>query len=204
MQHSALGVQESNASHTPVSDSGVSEDEVFQHKRRAVKMDVSLFSESTLDMDLSSAVSSVTREADTSSQNENLRKQTKKIASGVGHATIEIITGLITLLFILCLLTAGLVRDNYTSLVYLVTFFMTIAFPSHYPYFFQLPVYRLLMLTPRFLFSILVTVFSLMFLITFVTLQIVFKYGDRAFFTPTAEQILRDFGFVWYVYYSLN
>jgi uncharacterized membrane protein len=181
-----------------ISDNSTGLEENATRKRTGIRMDSSILTDSSFnefDMDLSSAVS--TTKADTSQNVQNLKKETQKIASGVGHATIEIITGLITAVYILCLLCAAVVRSDYTSLVYMAIFFLTVAFPSHYPYFFQLPVYRLLMWTPRFLFSILSTLYSLIFLITFFSLQIVFKYGDKSFLTPTVEQILKDFGFVW-------
>lgn len=200
MQTDSTGSAPSNVSSNQTLTEGIlAENALYLSQLISTGTNSNLYSESTLntplDADLSSAASTA-KDAETT-QNENFKQQTKKIATGVGHAVIEIITGSITVLFIACLLIAGMLRSNYTSLIYLTTFFATIAFPSHYPYYHQLPVYRLLMWTPRFFFSIFITIFSLLFLITMVSLQIVFSYGDTEFMTPTVEQILKDFGFVW-------
>ena len=87
-------------------------------------------------------------------------------------------------------------RDNFASLFYLLLFLMNLAFPSYYPYYPITTVNRILFLTPRVLTYVSTTIYSALFLITHISLQIVFKTKGSSFHPP---HWLEKLGFVKYV-----
>ncbi len=90
----------------------------------------------------------------------------------------------------------GLLRANFASMFYMVLFLLNVAFPSYYPYYPLTTIHRLLFIAPRVATYVFTTLYAALFLITQISLQIVFKTNSS--FSP--PHWLQQLGFVKYVF----